>query len=373
MLGFKSFVNEEFLINKQTFRSPLPALEHIAKTHEQPQNLVVTFTQIDKIGINPQSLYKLTPVGIYFYPLDYVIEKKMNVPYAGNLPYINVCEFTRPHKILHMHKKEPQKGMERLAFVPKEILNSIDISGNRLRSDYSQLWLTTMELSKLHNILPKKTNEVFLFKKLKSAISQFLPADAYESPKNINSPVSKLQIIPATVYEIPKNSPVLWNRYLRDADIDGFVDHGTGTIYPNEPTQGVVLLASAIKRIHVIPNKTKKSRKEKRKINPTITTPDQLATFIKNNDNNENLAASIMSGFETAMNHNDAKNKSSFQNTFDLAKFIIDNKPTIQAHDIRQMLFHIPNSNQYKILNYIRNTKFLHKDTLDQIIIMLGE
>ena len=353
MLGFKSFVNEEFLINKQTFRSPLPALEHIAKTHEQPQNIVVTFTTVDKIGINPQSPYK-TPIGIYFYPLDYVIENKMNVPFAGDAPFINVCQFTRPHKILHMHNKEPQKGMERLAFVPKEILNSIDISDNRLRSDYSQLWLTTMELSKLPNILPKKTkiqNEVSLFKKLKSAISQFVPADVYESPKNTNS-------------------PVLWNRYLRDADIDGFVDHGTGTIHPQEPTQGVVLLANAIKRIHVIPNLTKKSREERRKINPTITNPNQLATFIKNNDNNDNLAASIMSGFETNMNHNDAKNKSSFQNTFDLAKFIINNKPTIHAHDIRQILFYIPNSDKYKILDYIHNTKSLHKDILDQIITM---
>ena len=350
MLGFKSFVNEEFLINKQTFRSPLPALEHIAKTHEQPQNIVVTFTTVDKIGINPQSLYK-TPIGIYFYPLDYVIENKMNVPFAGDAPFINVCQLTRPHKILHMHNKEPQKGMEKLAFVPKEILNSIDISDNRLRSDYSQLWLTTMELSKLPNILQKKTNEVFLFKKIKSAISQFVPADVYESPKN-------------------RNSPVLWNRYLRDADIDGFVDHGTGTIHPQEPTQGVVLLANAIKRIHVIPNQTKKSREEKRKINPTITTPNQLATFIKNNDNNENLAASIMSGFETSMNQNNTTNKSSLQNTFDLAKFIIDNKPTIHAHDVRQMLFHIPNSNQSKILDYIRNTKSLHKDTLAQIITM---
>ncbi|MEI7488797.1 MAG: hypothetical protein WCJ72_15595, partial [Chryseobacterium sp.] len=89
------------MIKDQEFRNPLIALKHIQKTHPNPENLVVTFTKIDKVGINPTSGYD-TPLGIYLYPLNYVIERQLYMPFAGNKPYFNVCEFTRPEKILHM-------------------------------------------------------------------------------------------------------------------------------------------------------------------------------------------------------------------------------------------------------------------------------
>jgi hypothetical protein len=51
------------------------------------------------------------------------------------------------------------------------------------------------------------------------------------------------------------NEAVLWNANLRKCGIDGFVDHGTGTIHTNEPTQGVVFTANSLKRILVIPQR----------------------------------------------------------------------------------------------------------------------
>lgn len=44
-----------------------------------------------KIGINPSSTYD-TPTGIYTYPVDYVLEKNGEVPFAENAPYIQVLQ-----------------------------------------------------------------------------------------------------------------------------------------------------------------------------------------------------------------------------------------------------------------------------------------
>jgi len=197
---------ETIIVNGEEFRSPLQALKHMYETHPNPENLIVTFTRWDKVGINPKSHFY--PVGVYFYPLDYVIKVELQVPFAGRQPYLNVCEFTRPEKILHMNKdKSNQKGMELLSVFPKE---SVDIALKivedkimnrdpvvKILSDYSKFWLTMEEIS--------------------------------------------------------QRNPVTLNVNFRKCGIDGFVDHGTGTICGDEPTQGVVLTGTSLKRILVIP------------------------------------------------------------------------------------------------------------------------
>ena len=222
-MNFKQWLilSETITIKDQEFRDPLNALKHIQATHPNPENLVVTFTAIDKVGINPKSKYD-TPLGIYFYPLDYVIHKEMDVEFAGNQPYINVCEFTRPDKILHMTDDvNNQKGLELLNVFPQEEVDVAmqNISNNymynyMLRSDYSELWLVTREIA------GKRAIDVFFY----------------------------------GVQE-KTNEAVLWNTNLRKCGIDGFLDHGTGTIHRNEPTQGVVFTANSLKRILVIPQR----------------------------------------------------------------------------------------------------------------------
>lgn len=46
-----------------------------------------------KLGINPINRYG-TPTGIYSYPINYVLDKKGRVPFAGTLPYIWVIQST---------------------------------------------------------------------------------------------------------------------------------------------------------------------------------------------------------------------------------------------------------------------------------------
>jgi len=61
-------------------------LKQIAKKYGT-DNIFVTFTRIDKFGINPSSQYR--PIGLYCYPLGYVLNRGiMKVPFAASMPYI---------------------------------------------------------------------------------------------------------------------------------------------------------------------------------------------------------------------------------------------------------------------------------------------
>jgi hypothetical protein len=275
MMNFKSWLilSETITVKDQEFREPLTALKHIQETHPNPENLVVTFTAIDKVGINPKSGYD-TPLGIYFYPIDYVIEKRMNVPFAKEQPYLNVCEFTRPDKILHMTDDvNNQKGLELLNVFPQE---EVDLAMESLeknyffRSDYSKLWLITREIA--------------------------------------------------------FHKPVLWNANLRKCGIDGFVDHGTGTIHTNEPTQGVVFTGTALRRILVIPQILRKPLPDINKI-PL----NQLEKLLKN----RNLFNNDIQKFL-----DDAENKD------EIARIIIQYKPELSNDDISTLLYYAENKDE---------------------------
>ena len=275
MMNFKQWLilSETITVKDQEFREPLTALKHIQETHPNPENLVVTFTAIDKVGINPKSGYD-TPLGIYFYPIDYVIEKRMNVPFAKEQPYINVCEFTRPDKILHMTDDvNNQKGLELLNVFPQEEVDvAIESLENNyeLRSNYSKLWLVTREIA--------------------------------------------------------FHKPILWNANLRKCEIDGFVDHGTGTIHGNEPTQGVVFTGTALRRILVIPQILRKPLPDINKI-----TLNQLENLLKN----RNLFNNDIDKFL-----NDAENKD------EIARIIIQYKPELSNDDITTLLHYVENKDE---------------------------
>jgi hypothetical protein len=70
------------------------ALDQLEKYLEQDVYYYISYTAIDKIGINPRSRYD-TPIGIYAYPLTMDIYNEMQqagsssaVPFAGGNPFI---------------------------------------------------------------------------------------------------------------------------------------------------------------------------------------------------------------------------------------------------------------------------------------------
>lgn len=212
MLNFKQWMEVDYY-GGQKQSGAFATLKSIASSHSNPDNLVVTFTAVNKVGINPKN-YHTTPLGIYLYPISYVIEREMRVPYAAEQPYVSVCEFTNPSKILHMKVipglsgipdsnealKATQKGLE---FIDPDVLKeTITRFRYHVKSDYSLLW------------------------------SSGWVASGGLSGRSGNK--------------------TRWNGYYRERGIDGFFDHGTGTIYELEPFQVVVFHKNALKVIHTI-------------------------------------------------------------------------------------------------------------------------
>lgn len=82
------------------------------KPYKDNPDIYISFTEVDKLGINPKSGYN-TPLGIYTYPLkeiwkEYDIDKKKSVgkavPFAGDHPYIWVVRRTARNFIEDLYK-----------------------------------------------------------------------------------------------------------------------------------------------------------------------------------------------------------------------------------------------------------------------------
>ena len=107
-----------------TLNPRLSAYEQLKKYKDDP-NIFISFTNIEKIGINPFSTYD-TPLGIYFYPLKETWEKYevdihesfVRYPFANNAPYIQIIKWNGSGRIIddlfYYHDEDLQDDIERL-------------------------------------------------------------------------------------------------------------------------------------------------------------------------------------------------------------------------------------------------------------------
>lgn len=164
--------------------------------------LYVHFTDIEKIGINPQSTYK-TPAGIYAYPFKYVKDKiikfdSLSLPYGDTLKYIYVIRATSD-KILNLEK----------------------YTKNDLKRDEHKLSVYG-DKKYFNNLYP-----------------------------NVDTPGGKLW---RDLYVICGSNVFLWNALLRGLGYDIVYDNDEGIIHENEPTQAIFLTVKAFQVVKLIHN-----------------------------------------------------------------------------------------------------------------------
>lgn len=168
-------------------------------------NLFVSFTKVEKLGVNPQSKFS-TPIGIYAYPVDYVMAKtKKNktmdeLPFAGDSPYANIFRVNPDANIIVLQQVTNATLDLYIDRIKKELLPELGIKDN---------WL---EFGRI----------------LRSVKSMSI------------SPGQVLWSITGRLGDSKSVSgPVGWNSVCLDLGIDGFIDLGDGIIHPGEPTQAV--------------------------------------------------------------------------------------------------------------------------------------
>lgn len=181
------------------------------------KNVFVSFTTVEKIGINPSSKYPNTPYGIYSYPLEYVLsltgeDKSMEtLPWFGESPYVNVIK------------------------MQGNIVNLTTMSPATANNYYTQL-------KKLWSASPPKERREVL-KQIDSYIKQ-----AASEATVPGAPGGRFWYVAKQVaYEIVSKARSLvpqmaLTRLLRSIGIDGVVDgpvDGLGIIHAMELTQAV--------------------------------------------------------------------------------------------------------------------------------------
>ena len=189
-------------------------------------NLFVSFTSIDKLGINPGSKYD-TPIGIYTYPAVYVMDvvgdkgALSKLPFAGNMPYVNMFSATgNIINVATMSKAEAYGYCDKIARYWSYEAEISDDEANEIIDGY-------IKSANTYANFPEYPGGVFWY--VTMMVSKELLAPHYNS----------------TV-------PIVWNKLFREIKIDGVVDldpstiDGVGIIHTNEASQAVFFSRAAI-------------------------------------------------------------------------------------------------------------------------------
>lgn len=203
------------------------------------KNLFVSFTKLPKLGINPQSRYN-TPIGIYSYPAEYVIDKTTqygdksstltmaSLPFAGSQPWANIFRARDGANIINLNRLSEaeyndycEKLIDLLTKIPSRLRGAAEVLDRQIAE---AIVLDLMEKS--------------------------------DRLARVSSYGGKLWYITYALSEnIPGNKPVVWTSLFRRIGIDGCVDPDTSIIHPSEPTQAVFFGGNVVDLVATVPNK----------------------------------------------------------------------------------------------------------------------
>lgn len=226
-------------------------------------NSYVSFTELNKLGINPRStgVYgdddPMTPIGIYAYPLAYVLRKigtdlqpTNTLPYAGGQPHATAFTFPADHLI----------NLSTISTTEVELIK------NELRAYIKRNHLGALaEFDKVVGSLKPAAKPGRTLWKLIMTVAQDVTGT--RDPED----------------GLP--SAIEWTKLFRNLGIEGVLDPGNGIVHPNEKTQAVFFGRSLFGNEQQILNK----------YNPTTT-----ALSIGYGEAVEQLIASGATGAELA-------------------------------------------------------------------------
>lgn len=199
------------------------AIIDYAADHNAPS--FVSMTSLDKLGINPRSPFD-TPIGIYAYPIDYVIKlisggKSLDVlPYGGQAKYVNL--FT----------------------ASGNLINIDSLTSDQVDHYYDKLKQIWVKLSGSKSVAP-----------INKLIQQ-----SQQRGKPLGSVGGQFWYVTGNMAELITSKQsgtavVIWSKLFRLLGIDGLIDNGAGIIRPKEPSQAVFFSSDLISDVERAFNK----------------------------------------------------------------------------------------------------------------------
>ena len=223
----------------------------------------ISFTQIDKLGINPKSHYN-TPLGIYTYPLETVWEyydisyykTLKRLPFAAENPYIHLVKSKTGHGFVNDLY---------LDYTESRLKTDIEKCQKLFYSEYSKL--TDDQVSKFYQPTKEqidnyrqRMNEALAVVWKKQVLEKGIDEANHPWPCshfwNITRTMADRLCDSKKVHSTADVKATKWNWILRQLGYTGFADKsGKGIIHPSEPMQAVFLSSASFTRVKEVMNK----------------------------------------------------------------------------------------------------------------------
>lgn len=178
-------------------------------------NLFVSFTELEKLGVNPNSSHGITPNGIYAYQAKYVVESVGDyshmdtLPYAGDATYVNI--FSVSGNIVDLGTLSDGELSRYMSRATRALADQTGMDTGSYMDKF-------MEFSHRHGM----------------SNGQML----WYFTRNVASDIAR--------HRGKGTSTTAWSGIFRAIGIDGCVDNGHSIIQPNEPTQAVFFSTQVI-------------------------------------------------------------------------------------------------------------------------------
>jgi hypothetical protein len=244
---------------------------------KNPEDYFISFTAIDKLGINPRSKYE-TPIGIYTYPVeeffnqyvgfsgpDKLTDKEFKIghfaPFAGQHPHVWVVKVNRnAGKFIEDYDNYSQKEYDNdVKFIMEEYKNKIDYIIRKSINDVDNHHYSLF--NNLVNFSTKYADAYSLSKAIESnEVSDRELEDLTEKvieywAEEARHYKIKLGRMWNITREFSGRDPVKWNKLWRNMGYIGVTDRsGFGFIHPNEKIQALFFLTKAFTVVDKVQN-----------------------------------------------------------------------------------------------------------------------
>lgn len=222
------------------------AVNHLSE-YDVLDNIGITMTAIDKVGVNPRSTYN-TPNGVYFYPARYYMNlkdrnKPKQLPFQDDAEFIQIIRFPEPVLFLDTYTEANyRRDIEKLTEALDKIPGLVDKVKRKFT--YSIALGNWSDDPDQQSFKPYFDN---LDNRKKEEAKVAIPGGhiwyvTWQLSQDLRDVIGT-------------KSANIWNWLLRSVlGYNTVIDYDQKIIYPQEPTQGVVLNTSAIDRIKSISN-----------------------------------------------------------------------------------------------------------------------
>lgn len=240
--------------------------------YKNDPNIYITFTDIEKVGVNPQSIYN-TPLGVYAYPVkqiwDYI--ERDTIPFAGEKPWIQVLRGKNVVELSDYTQNQLNTDIDKLYQLYSDDVVYSDEEYKKIETQWYQN-NPGNNPSAFDNYIDNLYYSGEIFKHMidiwsNEAFNPDLPASCFWNiTRNIAMLTTQRQsskqylkrnpsIATGFYIKMAKPACVRWNTILRQLGYVAFSDKtGLGIIHEAEPIQTVFLSKKGYTHIQTIRN-----------------------------------------------------------------------------------------------------------------------